>query len=219
VNFKFSYAFSMTALRARQKALRARKIIDAALELFRAKGFDAVRMEDIAVAAEVSPGTVYNYFSTKLDLLTEVILLDFAIAFELGEAIIADPGPDAVDAVNRLTDAHYLEQEGRATYEMFRIALAAMVSQPASSNGQKYLEMIAGVRDQYRRLLERLRADRTVTFSIPARRVARLICNNLDMSFILHILEDHGDVARRRAEIHLANEEVFRLMGALPGQG
>ena len=41
----------MTGLRARQKALRHQRILDAALRLFREAGYDAVRTEDIATAA------------------------------------------------------------------------------------------------------------------------------------------------------------------------
>ena len=59
----------MTGLRERQKADRTGRILDAASRLFRDQGYDAVRIEDIAAAAEVSAGTCYNYFSTKGDLL------------------------------------------------------------------------------------------------------------------------------------------------------
>lgn len=41
----------------------------AAIDLFEQHGFDAVRVVDVAEAADVSPGTVYNYFRTKEDLV------------------------------------------------------------------------------------------------------------------------------------------------------
>ena len=41
----------MTGLRERQKADRTRRILEAASTLFRAQGYDAVRIEDIAAAA------------------------------------------------------------------------------------------------------------------------------------------------------------------------
>ncbi len=46
----------MTGLRERQKADRTGRILAAASDLFRAQGYDAVRIEDIAAAAEVSAG-------------------------------------------------------------------------------------------------------------------------------------------------------------------
>jgi AcrR family transcriptional regulator len=42
-----------------------RKILDAALELFRTKGFDGATMRDIAAAAEVATGAAYYYYPSK----------------------------------------------------------------------------------------------------------------------------------------------------------
>ncbi|WP_051393389.1 TetR/AcrR family transcriptional regulator [Glycomyces arizonensis] len=58
-----------TGLRHRQKQARRERIVAAALDLFTERGYDAVRIVDVAHAAEVSPGTVYNYFPTKEDLV------------------------------------------------------------------------------------------------------------------------------------------------------
>ncbi|MGL5010007.1 MAG: TetR/AcrR family transcriptional regulator, partial [Paracoccaceae bacterium] len=78
------------SLRARQKADRNARIIEAAAEMFRADGFDAVRMEDIAVRAEVSPGTVYNYFPTKGDLLVAIVSREVEEVLAAGEATVTN---------------------------------------------------------------------------------------------------------------------------------
>ena len=46
-----------------------RTIQERALDLFDARGFDAVTIEEIAAAAEVSPSSVYRYFGTKEGLV------------------------------------------------------------------------------------------------------------------------------------------------------
>ena len=46
-----------------------RTIQEQALDLFDARGFDAVTIEEIAAAAEVSPSSVYRYFGTKEGLV------------------------------------------------------------------------------------------------------------------------------------------------------
>lgn len=46
-----------------------RTIHERALDLFDERGFDAVTIEEIAAAAEVSPSSVYRYFGTKEGLI------------------------------------------------------------------------------------------------------------------------------------------------------
>ena len=45
------------------------RIVDAALELFREKGFDETTMRDIAAAAGVATGAAYYYFRSKEELV------------------------------------------------------------------------------------------------------------------------------------------------------
>ena len=56
-------------LRERNKQRIYSRIVDAAFELFRTAGFDATTMDVIAEKAEVSRGTLFNYFPTKDSLL------------------------------------------------------------------------------------------------------------------------------------------------------
>ncbi|NTU82173.1 MAG: TetR/AcrR family transcriptional regulator [Chloroflexales bacterium] len=54
---------------------RRQQIIDGALEVFSAKGFDGASNKEIAEAAKIgSPGLIYHYFKDKVDLLHQVIL-------------------------------------------------------------------------------------------------------------------------------------------------
>jgi AcrR family transcriptional regulator len=56
-------------LRERKKRRTRQAIGEAAMELFKAHGFDAVTVADVARAAEVSEKTVFNYFPAKEDLV------------------------------------------------------------------------------------------------------------------------------------------------------
>jgi len=57
----------------RRKESRPGEIIEAALELFVANGFNATRLEEVAKLAGVSKGTVYLYFDSKEDLFRAVV--------------------------------------------------------------------------------------------------------------------------------------------------
>ncbi len=58
-----------TGLRERKRLAAMRTIQERALDLFDERGFDAVTIEEIAAAAQVSPSSVYRYFGTKEGLL------------------------------------------------------------------------------------------------------------------------------------------------------
>ena len=59
--------------RERQLEARRMQIIQAAATLFASKGFHRTTTRDIAEAAEVSEGTLYNYFENKDDLLIGIM--------------------------------------------------------------------------------------------------------------------------------------------------
>lgn len=85
-------------LRERKKRLMRRQLSDTAMRMFLQRGFDAVRVAEVAEACAVSEKTVFNYFPTKealvLDRLEETIP-----ALRSG---LADSAVDPVDAALRI---------------------------------------------------------------------------------------------------------------------
>jgi AcrR family transcriptional regulator len=58
--------------RERRIAARQAQILEAAQHVFSQKGYERATTREIAAAADVSEGTLYNYFDNKLDLLIGV---------------------------------------------------------------------------------------------------------------------------------------------------
>ncbi|HGY10858.1 MAG TPA: TetR/AcrR family transcriptional regulator [Desulfobacterales bacterium] len=56
----------------REKEQRRKEIIHAARKIFSKKGFNTATMEEIAMEAELSPGTLYLYFKNKEELHTSL---------------------------------------------------------------------------------------------------------------------------------------------------
>ena len=59
--------------RARRKEARPGELLDAALDLFVEKGYTATRVEEVAVRAGVSKGTLFLYFPSKEELFKAVV--------------------------------------------------------------------------------------------------------------------------------------------------
>jgi TetR/AcrR family transcriptional regulator len=95
------------ARREREKAQRRDDILRAAKDVFFTQGFHAATVDDVAVEAEVSKGTVYLYFDTKETILAHLLLegLDALVA-ELEAAYAIDQPLDANTRLRRIAIAY-----------------------------------------------------------------------------------------------------------------
>jgi AcrR family transcriptional regulator len=57
----------------RKRGRRIQEIVTAAAELFGARGYDAVSLEDVAERLDVTKGSLYYYFASKDELVTAAI--------------------------------------------------------------------------------------------------------------------------------------------------
>jgi TetR/AcrR family transcriptional regulator len=66
-------AAAPAAKRERRKEARPGELVEAALDLFVEKGFNATRAEEVAARAGVSKGTLFLYFQSKEELFKAVV--------------------------------------------------------------------------------------------------------------------------------------------------
>jgi AcrR family transcriptional regulator len=96
-------------LRQRKKQQTRQWIAETALRLFAERGFEGVTVAEVARAADVSEGTVYNYFPTKEDLAFdrmesyEAALLEAIRHRRPGESVLTAFGRFVVERSVRLT--------------------------------------------------------------------------------------------------------------------
>jgi AcrR family transcriptional regulator len=87
-------------LRERKKRLMRQQLSDTATAMFLDRGFDQVRVAEVAEACGVSEKTVFNYFPTKESLVLD--RLEATVA-SLRDGL-ADPAVPPVDAALRILD-------------------------------------------------------------------------------------------------------------------
>jgi AcrR family transcriptional regulator len=95
-------------LRERKKRLMRQQLSDTATTMFMERGFDAVRVAEVAEACGVSEKTVFNYFPTK-----ESLLLDrWDTTLEALRAGLADADRSPVEAIVQILDDELRAQTG-----------------------------------------------------------------------------------------------------------
>ncbi len=124
--------------REEQKARRQRAIFEAAMELFRTKGFAATTVDEIAAAADVAKGTFFNYFPTKEAVLLHLNQLQVA---RLEAVAASTPGFEALPARDRVMAIFSALAEGIAgQHELVRVAAAVtLLHQPAHAEFDRQL--------------------------------------------------------------------------------
>jgi len=80
------------SVRERKKQKTKQAILDAAIALFSAKGFENTSIEELAKAAGVGKGTVYGYFQTKKEILHAFCELELD---QIHKELIKQANPEA----------------------------------------------------------------------------------------------------------------------------
>jgi TetR/AcrR family transcriptional regulator, fatty acid metabolism regulator protein len=127
------------AIQAQLIAARRAQILDAATQVFAEKGFNRATIRDVARAAGVADGTIYNYFANKTDLLFG--LLDRLNDTERRPESLAQAAEASVPAFFRA----YLRERVEALWsnaDLFRAVLPELLANP-ELRARYYGEVIA----------------------------------------------------------------------------
>ena len=98
---------------------RKEQVIEAAIHLFRTKGYHATSVQDIADAVGLRKGSLYHYITSKEELLFDIIHETIQVYIRRLEAIAARPEPAAQRLARAITahiEAVAQETEGFAIF-------------------------------------------------------------------------------------------------------
>lgn len=204
----------MTGLRARQKRLRHERLLDAAMTLFREAGYDAVRTEDIAAKAEVSVGTLYNYFENKGDLLLALVTLEVEEVLDQGQSVIDAPPTDIAQALNALIGGYYDHSNTYLTKDLWRIAMALTIQAPETPFSQRFTALDRSLTDQVCALVVALQARGLARSDVDAEALGQLIFNSLNQMFIEFIKDEAMALDSLKAAVARQTGALAALLSA-----
>jgi AcrR family transcriptional regulator len=191
----------MAGLRERQKADRERRILRAAVTRFRTEGYRTVRIEDLAETAEVSVGTVYNYYKTKGEILIATVAMEVEEVLAEGEAIVANP-PDGVEAaLLALIFQYYDHSLEYLNKEMWRTAMALSIEAPGTPNGQRYSALDRRLARQVTALIRKLQARGEIGPDLEAEALGQVVFNTLNTVFIDFVKDETMTLEALRADL------------------
>lgn len=205
----------MTGLRAKQKTDRNNRILEAAAELFRLSGYEAVKMEDIAAASEVSIGTIYNYYQNKGDLLVAIVSMEVNEVLQAGAGVVANPPHNAQDAVNTLVGIYYNHSLVYLSKEMWRVAMSISTQQPGSPFGLSYSRLDSSLAAQTSALMLKLQQLGLLRTDCNANIIGEIIFNNLNMMFMDFVKDEAALLAVLRRKINRQNAQLVSLVSAI----
>ncbi|WP_421696358.1 TetR/AcrR family transcriptional regulator [Aestuariivirga sp.] len=199
----------MSGLREKQKAHRHDRILDAGTRLFREQGYEHVKMEAIAAAAEVSIGTIYNYYRNKGDLLVAIVSLEVEEVLKTGAEVIAEPPGTAEAAVDALVGGYVEHSLHYLSKEMWRQAMAISTTQPSSPFGETYAALDVALAQQTCELLRKLQALGVLSREADTDSLGEVIFNNTNMNFIVFVKSETMEMAELRALIRRQHRAVL----------
>ena len=204
----------MSGLRERQRADRHRRILEAAAALFRKSGYEGAKIEAIATEAEVSVGTIYNYYRNKGDILVAIVSMEVNEVLNAGRVVVASPPRNVADAIDVLIGGYIDHSLIYLSKAMWRQAMATSTQQPDSPFGKTYAALDHGLADQTCELVERLKGLGLVRPETDVRSAGEIIFNNMNMMFIEFVKQEAMPLEQLRAAIRRQNDVLVGAIAA-----
>lgn len=130
--------------------VRKQEMIDAAMQLFAEKGYEATTMSDIAKAVGVVPGLCYKYFESKHELY-HVAVERYAKECMQPVIEILNSEEDSLELYMEKLVEHFRKTDGNEKYhsffhkkgnEMFNMQMSIMICEYVLPYMEKFLEKL-----------------------------------------------------------------------------
>lgn len=204
------------SLREDQKATRRAAMLDAAARLYRERGFDAVRAEEIADAAGSSTATLYNYFGGKGDILMTLVTRESELILAETTPLVDNPPELARDAFGQLFAKWFDPKAILLNRALWRQGIALSFTETETEAAQQFRDYDARLLEQVQALAVRLQERGALRGNVEARPFATALFNNVNMLFFDYARSDDMTLEDLRARVAETVQAVVTV--AEPGR-
>ena len=128
--------------RKRRPEARPSEILEAALDLFTERGFNATRLEDVASRAGLSKAAIYLYFKDKTSLLVALVQATAGANIEIAAQMIAQHQGPVAPLLPRLLAFMAGRIEGTRMPDLMKLVISESRAHPGV--GRFYLDNVIG---------------------------------------------------------------------------
>ncbi len=164
-------------LREKHKRQRTEQVLDAAEILFGMQGYEATHIEAIAERASVAPATVYNYFTTKPNLLMELALRHVHAALPERRSFIRDLPEDPIGGMLAFEKLLADQAMRHMSRECWRVIMSAQYLEPEGPTSRTGARLNTLIRRHYVLLIATYQQRGRITPDIDPFLLADLVVN------------------------------------------
>lgn len=179
----------MSGLREHKKESRRQRILDAAREHFRDRGYDATTIETIADSAKVSAVTVYNHYGTKGGVLLALVSRSDDLLIEKIDELMANPPIDPLEATASFSDTINEHAFSYLNREIWRQVIATSILEGNTEFGVVYRRLDESLVVRLERFLQNFKAIDALPSSCDCRIAAEVLYNVHNARFLEFIID------------------------------
>ncbi|GMG81580.1 hypothetical protein LNKW23_07930 [Paralimibaculum aggregatum] len=204
----------MSGLRVRQQRERTARVLDAAAELFGAKGYHETHVTEIARAAGLSAATVYNYFSTKRNIIIGLAVRHAKMALPERRALLRNPPGDPLAAVCAYEDLLAAQSTRVMPKECWRVIFGTLYEEPGGEAHRTALRLNRLLFRHYLRMLSRFQEAGRIRADIEIRDLASMIVGIGTFHWMEYLADETIPITELQRRVNSQLAIVFR--GAYP---
>jgi len=198
-------------LREQKKTKRLQRILDAATTLFVWEGFDDVKAEDIAEMAEVSVGTLYNYFGGKNEILMTLVAIENEALEELGKDFAPDPKASATESITALMNLFFDPKNMKLRRDLWRLGFALSFYDVTSEEARRLRASDRVLTRQVIDLAHRLQSAGKLREDVDCDAFGATLFNNANMMFFEYTRSENLTYEEVNAEIIRMTQAIVNL--------